>query len=78
MKRLFVFLACLISLAIFSCSDSKDDNGDDPNGGNSSNVTLELSTTDIVFEAGGGEKEFYITCNGDWTIANASRGAKRI
>ena len=76
MKRLFVFLACLISLAIFSCSDSKDDNGDDPNGGNSSNVTLELSTTDIVFEAGGGEKEFYITCNGDWTIANASQWCK--
>lgn len=76
MKRLFVFLACLISLAIFSCSDSKDDNGDDPNGGNSGNVTLELSTTDIVFEAGGGEKEFYITCNGDWTIANASQWCK--
>lgn len=76
MKRLFVFLACLISLAIFSCSDNKDDNGDDPNGGNSSNVTLELSTTDIVFEAGGGEKEFYITCNGDWTIANASQWCK--
>lgn len=76
MKRLFVFLTCLMSLAIFSCSDSKDDNGDDPNGGNSSNVTLELSVTDIVFEAGGGEKEFYITCNGDWTIANASQWCK--
>lgn len=76
MKRLFVFLACLISLAIFSCSDSKDDNGDDPNGGNSSNVTLELSTTDIVFEAGGGEKEFYITCNGDWTISSPSQWCK--
>ena len=76
MKRLFVFLACLMSLAIFSCSDSKDDNGDDPNGGNSSNITLELSTTDIVFEAGGGEKEFYITCNGDWTITNTSQWCK--
>lgn len=76
MKRLFVFLACLMSLAIFSCSDSKDDNGDDPSGGNSSNVTLELSTTDIVFEAEGGEKEFYITCNGDWTITNTSQWCK--
>ena len=76
MKRLFVFLACLMSLAIFSCSDSKDDNGDDPNGGNSSDITLELSTTDIVFEAEGGEKEFYITCNGDWTITNTSQWCK--
>lgn len=76
MKRLFVFLACLMSLAIFSCSDSKDDNGDDPSGGNSSDITLELSTTDIVFEAEGGEKEFYITCNGDWTITNTSQWCK--
>ncbi|WP_187376773.1 MULTISPECIES: BACON domain-containing protein [Butyricimonas] len=76
MKRLFVFLACLMSLAIFSCSDSKDDNGDDPNGGNSSDITLELSITDIVFEAEGGEKEFYITCNGDWTITNTSQWCK--
>lgn len=70
MKRLFVFLACLMSLAIFSCSDSKNDDDDQEK------VYLNLSTPDLVFEASGGNKEFYITCNGDWNIVCESQWCK--
>lgn len=35
-------------------------------------VTLELSDTDLVFDAEGGQKTFTITSNAEWTITNES------
>lgn len=75
MKKLIYLFAMILSLSLWSCG--KDDDGvEDPNNpnnpGNPDNVTLELSTKDLVFEAQGGELTFDITCNADWTITNES------
>ena len=75
MNKLIYLFAMILSLSLWSCG--KDDDGvDDPNNpnnpGNPDNVTLELSTKDLVFEAQGGELTFDITCNADWTITNES------
>ena len=75
MNKLIYLFAMILSLSLWSCG--KDDDGvDAPNNpnnpGNPDNVTLELSTKDLVFEAQGGELTFDITCNADWTITNES------
>lgn len=75
MNKFIYLFAMILSLSLWSCG--KDDDGvDDPNNpnnpGNPDNVTLELSTKDLVFEAQGGELTFDITCNADWTITNKS------
>lgn len=75
MNKFIYLFAMILSLSLWSCG--KDDDGvDDPNNpnnpGNPDNVTLELSTKDLVFEAQGGELTFDITCNADWTITNES------
>ena len=72
MKRLLSLLMALSLTLFIRCgSDDKGiDNPDEPV--NPEDVTLEISTTDLLFEAQGGEKEFTITCNTDWTITNES------
>lgn len=75
MNKFIYLFAMILSLSLWSCG--KDDDGvEDPNNpnnpGNPDNVTLELSTKDLVFEAQGGELTFDITCNADWTITNES------
>ena len=72
MKRLLSLLMALsLSLFIRCGSDDKGiDNPDEPV--NPEDVTLEISTADLLFEAQGGEKEFTITCNTGWTITNES------
>lgn len=75
MNKLIYLFAMILSLSLWSCG-SDDDGVEDPNNpnnpGNPDNVTLELSTKDLVFEAQGGELTFDITCNTDWTITNES------
>ena len=34
-------------------------------------VTLELSVSDLVFEAAGGVKVFTVACSGEWKIEGA-------
>lgn len=49
--------AMILSLSLWSCGSNDDgvDNPNNPNNpGNPDNVTLELSTKDLVFEAQGG------------------------
>lgn len=78
MKRLFYFLIVL-SCTLWSCgkSDSDVDNPNNPdNPDNPTHVTLNISTTDLTFEANGGQKEFTIYCNSDWTITNNSNWCK--
>lgn len=72
MKRLLSLLMALSLTLFIRCgSDDKGiDNPDEPV--NPEDVTLEISTTDLLFEAQGGEKEFTITCNTGWTITNES------
>lgn len=77
MKRLFYFLIVL-SCTLWSCGGDND--VDDPNNpdnpDNPTNVVLDISTTDLTFEAKGGQKEFTIYCNSDWTITNNSNWCK--
>lgn len=78
MKRLFYFLI-VMSCTLWSCGKS-DSDIDDPNNpdnpDNPANVTLDISTTDLTFEASGGQKKFTIYCNSDWTITNNSTWCK--
>ncbi|MDE5610779.1 MAG: SUMF1/EgtB/PvdO family nonheme iron enzyme [Odoribacter sp.] len=71
MKRnLFYWAFCLLLFA--GCSkDSaveKDDSREEPS---AQEITLEVSVSDLVFEASGGVKTFAITCNGEWKISGA-------
>ena len=78
MKRLF-YLLMMLSCTLWSCSksDGPIDDPDDPdNPDTPTNVTLDISVSDLVFEAEGGEKEFTIYCNSDWTITNESEWCK--
>ena len=78
MKRLF-YLLMMLSCTLWSCSksDGSIDDPDDPDNHDiSTNVTLDISVSDLVFEAEGGEKEFTIYCNSDWTITNESEWCK--
>ena len=78
MKRLF-YLLMMLSCTLWSCSKSDGpiddpDNPDNPD--TPTNVMLDISVSDLVFEAEGGEKEFTIYCNSDWTITNESEWCK--
>ena len=78
MKRLF-YLLMMLSCTLWSCSKSEgsiDDPDDPDNPDTPTNVTLDISVSDLVFEAEGGEKEFTIYCNSDWTITNESEWCK--
>jgi len=69
----------VLSCTLWNCSKSsgKIDEPDDPdNPENPTEVTLDISTSDLVFEAKGGEKEFTIYSNADWTITNESEWCK--
>ena len=69
----------MLSCTLWSCSksDGPIDDPDDPdNPDTPTNVTLDISVSDLVFEAEGGEKEFTIYCNSDWTITNESEWCK--
>ncbi len=69
MKKIFYLILSLILFAgCFSDSDVEGDDSKKPNV--SKDVTLELSVSDIVFEATGGKKTFMVSCSGDWTIEN--------
>ena len=60
MKRLF-YLLMMLSCTLWSCSksDGPIDDPDDPDNPDApTNVTLDISVSDLVFEAEGGEKEF--------------------
>ena len=75
MKKLFYLFIMVLFCTFGSCSKGgshidEPDNPDNPD--NPTNVTLEISSTDLVFEAKGEEKEFTIYCNADWTITNES------
>lgn len=75
MKRLFTLLMVMLSLLLWNCSGNEDKDIDNPDkGGNEKpeNVALDLSVTDLVFEATGGKKEFIVRSNTDWTIENTS------
>lgn len=78
MKRLF-YLLMMLSCTLWSCSKSDGpiddpDNPDNPDA--PTNVMLDISVSDLVFGAEGGEKEFTIYCNSDWTITNESEWCK--
>ena len=78
MKRLF-YLLMMLSCILWSCSKSDGpiddpDNPDNPDA--PTNVMLDISVSDLVFGAEGGEKEFTIYCNSDWTITNESEWCK--
>lgn len=78
MKRLFYFLIVL-SCTLWSCGgdDKGVDNPNNPdNPDNPTNITLDISTTDLTFKASGGQKEFTIYCNSDWTITSNSTWCK--
>ena len=77
MKRLF-YLLMMLSCTLWSCSKSGSiDDPDDPdNPGIPTDVTLDISASDLVFEAKGGEKEFTVYCNSDWTVTNGSEWCK--
>ena len=78
MKRLF-YLLMMLSCTLWSCSksDGSIDDPDDPDNPDApTNVMLDISVSDLVFEAEGGEKEFTIYCNSDWTITNESEWCK--
>lgn len=75
MRKLFYLFIMALFCTFGSCSKGgshidEPDNPDNPD--NPTNVTLEISSTDLVFEAKGEEKEFTIYCNADWTITNES------
>lgn len=75
MKKLFTLLMVMLSLLLWGCSGNEDKDIDNPDkGGNEKpeNVSLDLSVTDLVFEATGGKKEFIVRSNTDWTIENTS------
>ena len=72
MKRLF-YLLMMLSCTLWSCSksDGSIDDPDDPDNPDApTNVMLDISVSDLVFEAEGGDKEFTIYCNSYWTITN--------
>jgi len=69
----------MLSCTLWSCSKSDGpiddpDNPDNPDA--PTNVMLDISVSDLVFGAEGGEKEFTIYCNSDWTITNESEWCK--
>ena len=69
----------MLSCTLWSCSksDGSIDDPDDPDNPDApTNVMLDISVSDLVFEAEGGEKEFTIYCNSDWTITNESEWCK--
>lgn len=73
MKRVLYWMLCLALLA--GCSKDKDhiDELDDPEEPATPTIfTLELSDSDLIFEAEGGQKTFTITSNTEWTITNES------
>lgn len=75
MRKLFIFFILVLSLIFWNCSsDSKDidnpDNGNNPE--EPSNVTLDISTSELIFNANGGEQEFDITCNTNWKITSTN------
>ncbi|WP_251624048.1 SUMF1/EgtB/PvdO family nonheme iron enzyme [Odoribacter lunatus] len=71
MKRVLYLLWCLVLLS--GCGSDSDKANDEPDKSeNPKNVTLELSRTDLAFEAAGGEKTFVVSCNGNWTLENGS------
>lgn len=75
MKKLFTLLMVVLSVLLWNCSGNEDKDIDNPDkGGNEKpeNVTLDLSVTDLTFEATGGTKEFIVRSNTDWTITNTS------
>ena len=72
MKRLF-YLFMVFSCMLAGCNKSSN-HLDDPD--NPKNMTLEISTNDLVFNAQGEEKDFTIYCNGNWTIVNESSWCK--
>ena len=72
MALLYLFLGGMLLVASYN-SDSGS-GGDEPE--QPENVTLELSRTDLVFEAAGGEKTFTVSSNGTWSIENESGWCK--
>lgn len=75
MKKLFTLLMVVLSVLLWNCSGNEDKDIDNPDkGGNEKpeNVTLDLSVTDLTFEATGGTKEFIVRSNTDWAITNTS------
>ena len=69
----------MLSCTLWSCSKSDGpiddpDNPDNPDA--PTNVMLDISVSDLVFGAEGGEKEFTIYCNSDWTTTNESEWCK--
>ena len=69
----------MLSCTLWSCSksDGSIDDPDNPDNPDApTNVMLDISVSDLVFGAEGGEKEFTIYCNSDWTITNESEWCK--
>lgn len=75
MRRLF-YLLIVLAYTLGSCTDN-DKEIDNPAGPeHTTDVTLDISTIDLIFEASGGKKEFTIYCKSDWTITNSSSWCK--
>ncbi|MDE5610627.1 MAG: BACON domain-containing protein [Odoribacter sp.] len=69
MKLFYVFMMLLVcTLGACSKNESEVDKPDDSD----DEVVLDLSVTDLVFEAQGGKKEFEITCDSKWSITHQS------
>lgn len=75
MKILFTSFILILSLLCWNCSsDNKDidnpDNGNNPE--EPSNVILDISTSELIFNANGGEQEFDIICNTNWKLTSTN------
>lgn len=75
MKKTFTLFILALSLIFWNCSsDSKDidnpDNGNNPE--EPSNVILDISTSELIFSANGGEQEFDIICNTNWKLTSTN------
>ena len=70
MKKLFYGLLCLLTFAGCGKDSGVEKEGKDDKP-TPEEVTLELSVSDLVFEAAGGVKVFTVACSGEWKIEGA-------
>ena len=75
MKRLFYLV--LSVFVLMACGGNDSDELNDPeNPEVPSNVTLEISTPDLLFEGDGGTLEFTVTSSGSWKVSSSAEWCK--
>ena len=73
MKKLFYGLLCLLTFAGCGKDSGVEKEGKDDKP-TPEEVTLELSVSDLVFEAAGGVKVFTVACSGEWKSREPESG----